>query len=249
MGHGHEDVPQHQAEASTGEHTEGAPEVALFPLQVDEVTGAIQVKEAGRLHTGLLHTFKTPRAEDWLEFDRMTRLVLESDEGTMKTDSLVAEATEWLWLECIKGVSGYGKLPEDWRELIPLKHKEAALNAISQVEHGQDQQKVEGYTLGVEQEMIELEAARSGVVYKGLLHSLRKPNSAQQKEFSRVTGQTTYVRGQRKGTKALINSNFGFLLKLYDALIVSVEGYEPNEPRVMDATHKQIAVQLLMGNL
>ena len=56
-------------------------------------------------------------------------------------------------------------------------------------------------------------------------------------------------RHARPFPKALISSNFAFLLGLYDALIVKVEGYEPNEAGNMEATHKQIAVQLLMGNL
>ena len=63
----------------------------------------------------------------------------------------------------VRAVEGYGaELPENWKERVPLKHKEAALLALSQVDAHGTVEAAEGYSLTGEEETVRLEAARLG---------------------------------------------------------------------------------------
>ena len=165
-----------------------------------------------------------------------------------------------MWLERIQHVEGYdagferAALPDDWKERIPFRHKEAAVQALAQVfpaDARPDDSAEEGrkprFSIGTEESVVILEAGRAGREYGRLVHRFRPPSTTEQKEYSRRTGQSTYVRGSRKKAKALVASNLSYLLDLYDELIEGVEGYEPNDPKVMDPLHKRAAVEVLFG--
>ena len=227
-----------------------AASAAGFPLQPEELRAQIQVTENQHKYR-LTHVFEPVTAADWLEFDRLTRVVMESDEETIEFDSMAADAAEWLWSERIRTVEGYDpNLPDDWKDLIHLRHKEAALKALAQVypvETGDKNEPGPEYLALGKATVVALEAARNGVEFPSLHHRLRRPTTSQQKEYSRRTSQTAYARGTRKKAKALVASHLDYLLELYDELIESVEGYEPNDPKLMDPLHKRAAVEVLFG--
>ena len=75
------------------------------------------------------------------------------------------------------------------------------------------------------------------------------PSTSQQKEYSRRVGRATFVRGASGGKlKSLLQSNTAYLLKLYNELIVSIEGYDSDDPKQMDPLHRKAAVEVLLGN-
>ena len=227
-----------------------------FPLGPSELRAEIEPKQGQRKYR-LTHVFAPITAADWMEFERLSQVVMEARPGeeTFTTDSLSAEAAEWLWAERIKEVVGYTGLREaagteqTWKEQIPFSYKEAALVALSQVGPAQAAELTEGFALDAAEETVRLEAVRNGEVYENLVHRLRLPSTAQRKEHSRRQGRSTYVRGTQKGNlKALLASNTAYLIELYDDLIKAIEGYDSDDPVKMDPLHKKAAVEVLLGN-
>lgn len=148
----------------------------------------------------------------------------------------------------------------DWRGLIPLAHKEAAIRALTLVAPAaldalalpQHQ-----FPLHVEQVPVLLEAVRAGRAYPRLLHFLRPPTVADERNYRRLLAETLMVRGSRH-PRTLIPARLPALCRLYDSLILSVEGYcASHQPltsreeaaRHMDAWHKRVAVQALFGDV
>lgn len=214
-----------------------------FPLEAAE--RSVTIKDRGR---EAVHFFAPIPAEDWIEFERLVRLVIERDEqNRVRSDSLEAEATNWLWDKRIVRVEGYPPLPESgWKEKIWLRHKQAALALLTKITEWPDGPP----DMIVSDEVsVWLQAVCNGQHYVGLRHIFRPATTKQQVAWSRANAQMTTVRGQRDGMlKHIVLSNLPFKLALYDELILRVEGYEPNDPRKMDALHKKTAIEALMGN-
>ncbi len=231
-------------------------EAAGFPLEVKELRAEISDRRGGRKFQ-LTHIFKPISEANWVEFSSRTQMVMETKGEKVSTDSNRVEAVAWLWDERITRVEGYGDdLPEDWKARVPFRHKNAALHGLSQCyvaeeDDGGDVTASEDdavFSLADDEEQVTLEAGRNGQEYTGLIHRFKRPTTKQQKAYSRHSAQGTIVRGRKRGVKEYLGSDLRFLAKLYDELIVKVEGYEPADPAKMDAVHKRVAVEALLGN-
>lgn len=247
--------------ASAGSTQAPATTSAGFPLCPESMAALISIRRGSKRYK-LTHVFDPVDEGDWREYSKMTRMLLETtgddDNPQLKTDAETAEAIEWLWLRRIRSVEGYGELPSDWKDKIPFAHRKAALQALSTVaalydedllEEGVEDAEPGVFALDGGEVEVVIEATRNGEGYPLLKHFFRPPPTSQQKEWSRRKGAGVIVRGRRgKGTKQIVSSNLGYLLGLYDGLIVKVEGYEPNDPQQMDAVHKRVAVEALLGN-
>lgn len=194
----------------------------------------------------LTHVFAPVTEADWIEFERLTRLVLEHEDQRMKADSMAAAAVNWLWCERILRVEDYGTLPDDWKDRIWLRDKQKAITALTQIFEWLDAPED---ACAMDETTIHLEAQLNGAVYQGMRHIFKRLTTEQQIGYSRVTSQATMIRGQRGGySRSVVASHLGYQLRLWDQLIVRVEGYEPNAPKQVDAMHKKVAIEALMGN-
>jgi len=151
----------------------------------------------------------------------------------------------------------------DWRTLIPLAHKEAAVNALTLVApaqpHGSPNNKSTNnyFPLLADEVPIVLEAVVAGAAYPRLVHRFRPPTVEAERAYRRLLAETLIVRGSRT-PRTLLPPRLPGLVKLYDQLILGVEGYARNgQPlgtgsdaaRHVDAWHKRAAVQALFGDL
>lgn len=164
----------------------------------------------------------------------------------------------------------------NWRALIPLAHKEAAVRALTLVAPAQLQvesddpgstsdqstnqplnQSTDNYfPLHAEQVPVVLEAAVAGRAYPRLVHLFRPPTVADERSYRRLLAETLIVRGGRH-PRTLIPTRLPALCRLYDSLILAAEGYSvQDQPLVsslhaiqsMDPWHKRVAVQALFGD-
>ncbi len=156
----------------------------------------------------------------------------------------------------------------NWRALIPLAHKEAAVRALTLVAPAQLQaesddpgstsnQSTDNYfPLHAEQVPVVLEAAVAGRAYPRLVHLFRPPTVADERTYRRLLAETLIVRGGRH-PRTLIPARLPALCRLYDSLILGVEGYalegQPLASSIhaiqsMDPWHKRVAVQALFGD-
>lgn len=145
-----------------------------------------------------------------------------------------------------------------WRALIPLAHKEAAVSALTLVAPAagaSPDSAGEYFPLQVEERAVQLEAVVCGRAYPRLLHRFRPPSVEAERAYRRLLSETLLVRGSRN-PRTLLPARLPALVRLYDQLILGVEGYavcgqplvEPAEiARRMDAWHKRLAVQALFG--
>lgn len=163
------------------------------------------------------------------------------------------------------GVGRAGDTPEsDWRALIPLAHKEAAVRALTLVapapplSYSTDNDSTNNhFPLLAEEIPIVLEAAVAGVAYPRLVHRFRPPSVEAERAYRRLMAETLIIRGSRI-PRTLIPSRLPALTRLYDQLVLSVSGYTLNGrplagpqdiARAMDAWHKRVAVQTLFGDV
>lgn len=111
------------------------------------------------------------------------------------------------------------------------------------------------FPLQAEQIPVTLEAIVAGRAYPRLVHIFRLPTADDERHYRRLLADTLIVRG-RRAARTLIPSRLPALCRLYDRLILSVEGYclqqQPLASRDqllqhMDAWHKRTAVQALFG--
>ncbi len=150
----------------------------------------------------------------------------------------------------------------DWRLLIPLAHKEAAVRALTLVAPAAPDSFAADssngfYPLCADEIPVILEAALAGFAYPRLLHRFRPPSVQDERTYRRLLAENLIVRGTRH-PRTLIPSRLPALVRLYDQLILGVEGYAVHaQPPAssfqliqhMDAWHKRVAVQTLFGDL
>ncbi|MFQ5817977.1 MAG: hypothetical protein ACE5H2_08490, partial [Terriglobia bacterium] len=197
-----------------------------------------------------------------------------------KLDLQSTEAAALLWDRLARGLDGYslpaappglpaqagfaadaqtaGRLPATWHELVPLAHKEAAIRALTLVapsNHGSGEHAA-AFPLQAEQVPVVLEAVVAGRAYPRLLHTFRPPTAEDERSYRRLLAETLFVRGSRTA-RTLIPSRLPALCRLYDRLILGVEGYALDGQLLasrdqviqhMDAWHKRTAVQALFSD-
>ena len=145
-----------------------------------------------------------------------------------------------------------------WRSLVPLAHKEAAIRSLTLVAPAElsDAQPGELLPLAAERTPVILEAARAGEATLGLVHWFRLPSLEDERRYRRLMAETVLVGGSR-GSRALIPARLPPLCRLYDSLVISTERYTLDSSsdismeqltRHMDSWHKRSAVQALFGD-
>jgi hypothetical protein len=257
----------------------------LLELAPAELAIPLKVSRAGRSYR-LRHILRPPSAADWIAYEAALEMAVEelpaagsadepdSGEPGFKLHVRSSDAALALWSRLALRVEGYD-LPADpssaqpdsettdWRALIPLAHKEAAVNALTLVAPAQlaarasDDSADHFFPLAAEEAPVLLEAIVAGVAYPHLLHRFRPPTVEAERAYRRLLAETLIVRGSRT-PRTLLPPRLPGLIRLYDQLILGVEGYALNGKPLadagqavqhMDAWHKRVAVQTLFGDL
>jgi hypothetical protein len=202
----------------------------------------------------LVHILNRPTQRDWLAYAKGVSTTYEfAGEGIHAEISGELEAQGKLWRGSIRSVEGYvgadGRpiaeiYPDVWREKIPASHIELAVRALAAVrlKTAEDPALTNpvAFILDLESQAVELEM--DGVAHGPLVHHFRIPTLNEYNKFKRLMADSRLVGGTRH-LKTIMFSRLPGLVKLYDELIISVEGYQPPVPDFMDAIHKQVAVQ------
>jgi hypothetical protein len=143
-----------------------------------------------------------------------------------------------------------------WQQLIPLRHRQAAANALVDVERAEP---LDDDPIMLGAEPIYLNAVWSAdergemQKFRNLCHRFKTPSSEHQRRFSRDSSRTVIVGGSRKGVTRWLGVQ-ATLVELYDELIEGVDGYTLNgEPlgardqivTEMDTYHKVAAADAL----
>ncbi|MGH9804941.1 MAG: hypothetical protein ACRD4D_07195, partial [Candidatus Acidiferrales bacterium] len=259
----------------------------LLELAPAELLVPLKVSHAGRSYR-LQHRLRPPAPADWFAYEAALEMAVEEmpaaadDEPCYRLHVRTSDAARLLWDRLAVGVDGYD-LPSgneaaptsqtpspaapaaggDWRALIPLAHKEAAISSLTLVapstlpESTNNESTNYFFPLLADERVVVLEAARAGRAYPRLLHRFRPPSVENERTYRRLLSETLLVRGSR-APRTLLPARLPGLVRLYDQLILGVEGYavagqlpasSPQITQTMDAWHKRVAVQTLFGDL
>jgi hypothetical protein len=208
------------------------------------------------------HIFRRVTAKDWADF--FSGIVAEfRQEGSgfsqvVDTDS----ASLGLYGKIIQRVEGYktrdGSSVESlplWQERIPQHHRLAAVELLMRATRSEADDSlldVEGVTVTLDALWNET-APGCMQAYKGLVHHFSAPSAEHRRRFLKAKNRAFIAGGSRSGT-TMIPSAHPVLIKLYDELIESAEGYSvagasiggrEQIAREMDAVHKSVAVAQL----
>ena len=235
----------------------------LFELAPAELTVSLQVTQAGHSYR-VCHRLRPPAPDDWYTYEAALQPAVEelgdTAEPSFRLVLRASEAALDLWTRLILRVDGYALPPDDeWQELIPLAHKEASVRALTLVAPAQaDPAGPNGFfPLAAEEVRVVLEAAANGAAYPRLAHRFRPPTVEAERRYRRLLADNVIVRGGRT-PRTLLPARLPALVRLYDQLILGVEGYavhgQPPASRDqllehMDAWHKRVAVEALFGGL
>ena len=260
-------------------------ENAQLELAPDELTVPLKVTLGNNVYR-VRHRLRPPSAEDWYAYDAALAMAVEevpmqspaahgsegadssrataSDTG-YKLELQSTEAAALLWDRLARGIAGYSFAADaNWRELVPLAHKEAAIRALTLVAPSNSNfsslspaaPAAGDFPLQAEQIPVVLEAVVAGRGYPRLVHIFRPPTADDERLYRRLLAETLLVRGAR-ATRTLIPSRLRALCRLYDRLVLDSEGYclkgQPLASSLqlkehMDAWHKRVAVQTLFGD-
>ncbi len=161
-------------------------------------------------------------------------------------------------LDRVEGYRGEFMKKPGWQKMIPPRHMRPAAWLIRSVDA-----MVENDDLPFDPELIEcrlealwgMEKPGAMLQHKGLIHRFSPVTAEQKRRFYRAGGTSKIVGGSRNG-KTIHAVRYKVLLRIYDELIISVEGYtfngKPLESadeirREMDAYHKVKAVEQLFS--
>lgn len=160
----------------------------------------------------------------------------------------------------VSGDTELTSLPQ-WQKRIPLNHRQKLGETLGDVRSSTEEGELVIYP---EAEEAVIDAMWSyqpctddwiaGMwTFKGLKHFLKSPTDAQHKRYSAEASRSRVVGGSRSG-KTIYGNASPLLAKLYDELVVSVDGYTFNGEqlstpdvirREMDMLHKVMAAQEL----
>ena len=242
----------------------------LLELAPAELIVPLKVSHDGRSYR-LQHRLRPPAPADWFAYEAALEMAVEEmpsgadDEPCYRLHVRTSDAARLLWDRLSLSVDGYdgSASTEDWRVLIPLAHKEAAVSSLTLVapssllDSTNDDSTDNFFPLLAEERVVVLEAARAGRAYPRLIHRFRPPSVENERTYRRLLSETLLVRGSRT-PRTLLPARLPGLVRLYDQLILGVEGYSiRNQPlassvetiQTMDAWHKRVAVQALFGDL
>ena len=235
----------------------------LFELAREEILVPLKVTHAGHSYR-VCHRLRPPAPDDWYTYEAALQPAVEelgdAAEPSFRLVLRASEAALDLWTRLVRRVEGYALPPgEDWQELIPLAHKEAAVRALTLVAPTPaDAAGPNGFfPLAAEEVRVVLEAAANGAAYPRLTHRFRPPTVEAERRYRRLLADNFIVRGGRT-PRTLLPPRLPALTRLYDQLILGVEGYtlrgrplasSLDAVQSMDAWHKRVAVEALFGGL
>ncbi len=154
----------------------------------------------------------------------------------------------------------------DWRKKIPLSHRQKLGETLSDVRPSRAED--DELVIYPEGEVVLLDATFSAYTFEdeehntrfgmrkivGLKHVFSTPSEEQHRRYTRESSRSKVVGGSRTG-KTVYQGSQPLLAKLYDELVISVDGYSVNGVpltddrnairREMDMLHKVIAAQEL----
>ena len=237
----------------------------LFELAPEEILVPLKVTHAGRTYR-VSHCLRPPAPADWYAYEAALEPAVEElppdaagGEPSYRLALRASDAALELWGRLIGRVEGYALPPgEEWRELIPLAHKEASVRALTLVAPTRPEAATGSngfFPLAAEEGRVTLEAAAGGAAYPQLVHRFRAPSVEAERRYRRLLADNFIVRGSR-APRTLLPPRLPTLVRLYDQLILGVEGYsikgQPPASRDqllehMDAWHKRVAVEALFG--
>lgn len=152
-------------------------------------------------------------------------------------------------LASVDGYANQGDTPipqlAGWQQLIPLRHRQAAGNALVDIERVDP---TDGEILQLGTESVFLNAVwgaddRGGMhKFFGLCHRFSTPTGEHQRRYSRDANRSMVVGGSRRGITKWMGVQ-ATLADLYDELIQSVDGYMLNG-QPLDAERDQIAAEM-----
>jgi hypothetical protein len=246
-----------------------AEETQLLPLDIERV---VAFRAGDKIYR---HIFRRITAKDWDGFFAKIEAEIEQSDGKTTRTVCTESASLWLYSQCVVRAEGYRvsdgrKLEEllEWRERVPVKHRMKAAEVLVQVlvaKGDDDLIEAEGERVTLDAVWTEappvppLSDRKSGCIYPdagmakftALGHRFATPTADQRRRFLRARSRTTVIGGSRTG-RTLMASTQTLLAKLYDELIVSVEGYSVSGRALggreeiaheMDAFHKVIAAR------
>jgi hypothetical protein len=244
----------------------------LLPLDIERV---VVFPAGGKFHR---HTFNRIGGKDWEGFFSKIDAEVEQRDGTVTRTISTQAAMLWLYSQCVKRAEGYrvsdGRALEDlpqWRERVPQGHRLKAADILMQCDTAnaaEDLIEAEGDVVTLDAVWSEVEGSRllaaddpkanslelihvQGGMRKfcGLVHHFAAPSAEHRRRFLRARSRAVVAGGGRSG-KTIIPSAQPLLMKLYDELVISVEGYSiAGRPlsgreeiaREMDGYHKVVA--------
>jgi hypothetical protein len=262
----------------------------LLELAPTELLVPLKVSLAGRSYR-LRHRLRPPAAPDWFAYEAALEMAVEElpagadDEPCYRLHVRTSDAARLLWDRLALGAESYqfptkestpsaegreegrreveGQSSNDWKEHIPLLHKEAAISSLTLVapslaaDSTNNDSTNNFFPLLADERVVLLEAVRAGRAYPRLVHRFRPPSVEHERAYRRLLSETLLVRGSR-APRTLLPARLPGLIRLYDQLILGAEGYSlHNQPLAssldalqhMDAWHKRVAVQSLFGDL
>jgi hypothetical protein len=227
----------------------------LFELNPEWIEIALTITKRGSIRR-VAHVLRKPMEDDWIRYDRGLNVAVrdvkidDGQTGTSITNKDAESACE-LWDALKIGAQGY----REGEEVSPAQ-KQIAIDQLLRVWPAPDSA-YEG--LADEACEIVILQARRGTTHERLLHTFAKPTAAQRIEYRRAMADSLIVPA-KEGQRVILPSRMTRLIKLYDALIQGVDGYQVNGIPVpggdanamrkmlsgfMDAQHKVIAVSVL----
>ena len=175
-------------------------------------------------------------------------------------ESVLVDATGY----SVEGGKSLTEIPH-WQTRIPLSHRLELGRVLADVRPSQGQG---DFVIYAEGELVLIDATWASRPVRneigdsiamqrflGLKHILKTPTEAQHKRYAQQASRSVIVGGSRNG-RTIYGGTQEVLCKLYDELVIAVEGYSFNgEPlsdvaiikREMDLQHKFIAAQELFA--
>jgi hypothetical protein len=227
----------------------------LLPLDVAE--RLVVFRSGGKSYR---HIFNRLRPADWEKFFGHIVAEFKQEKGGFSQVVDADYASLVFYAKAIKRVEGYltrdGSAPENlptWPECVPQHHRLAAVDLLMRVSRGEagDDSMLEAEGVTVTLDALWNESAPGEMKqYKGLVHKFSSPTAEQRRRSLRAKNRAFIAGGSRSGITMLPSSHL-VLVKLYDDLILSVEGYgvagrpldsREQIAREMDSLHKAHAV-------
>jgi len=236
----------------------------MFDLSLKEVFHQV-IEERGGKRITLTHFFRPPTEEVWVDYHKgVSQLGLSKGKDIFEVSSTMQEKDEELWEELILRVEGYsfkGKPlmeKENWKDLIPIQHKLAAIGGFMWVslksEPETSMEEVSVLDLAEDSLEMSLEVLQNNKVHE-IVFNFKNPESKDYIKFNRISSKMQLVRTkQRKVSEVRVPTDIKPFIDLFDRLVESAKGYRYNNKDLMedpkwrskvDAYHKREAIKNL----